>query len=293
MTAVEALLQRAADVRRFFDEMLGPIPELPNLGFVADAARDLRRYCRPRREPATDVLAIEEVGWLVEPFYRQLFTPERWRAICRWGSDDAMLIAASRGVAEELNGRWDVRTLEHYLTFLEERERLLDPESLESLAGGAVRESIAWGPDAPEARQRAEAVVESLRRLAQRDVNTRERWQEERGSCLEPAARALGRFALPPVAPDDPARNGESVANAETEAMERASEIAPGWALWADEYDGPGRAEKCRYWAAMNYGVPPTNEELNALKTAIDTIRKSRNRSLAKKPSAVSRPRRT
>jgi hypothetical protein len=199
MTAVEELLRRAADVRRLFDEMLGPIPDLPNMGFVVDAAQALRRFCSRRREPETDALALDEIGFLVEPFYRHLFTPERWRLVCRWASNDAMLIAATRGVAEELNGRWDVCTLEHYLRFLEERERLLDPELLESLAREAVRESVSWGPDAPEARRRAEAVVGALRTLAEREMNTGERWQLERDSQLEPATRRLGRFAAQPI----------------------------------------------------------------------------------------------
>jgi hypothetical protein len=275
MTAVEALLQRAADVQRLFDEMLGPIPELPNLGFVADAARDLRRYCRPRREPATDAIALDEIGFLVEKPDRGIFTPERWRLACRWGSEDAMLIAASRGVAEELNGRWDVRTLEHYLTFLGERERLLDPESLESLAGGAVRESIAWGPDAPEARQRAEAVVESLRRLAQRDVNTRERWQEERKSHLGHAIRDLKSFALPPNAPaaepasayaDDPAPKDESAANTE-EKIAREKELVIAWVAWASGR----RHRRVKQFLFERNGIKPTEEEYAAAKRAINT----------------------
>lgn len=288
MTAVEALLQRADDVRRLFDEMLGPVPDLPNLGFVVDAANALRRFCSRRREPETDALALKEIGFLVEPFYRHLFTAERWRLVCRWASDDAMLIAASRGAAEELNGRWDVCTLENYLRFLEERERLLEPELLESLARGAVRESVSWGPDAPEARRRAEAVVGALRTLAKRAVNTRERWQQERDSQLEPAARALGRF------------DRQSASNAEPQpaavvdvALEKAREIAPGWADWAEKYTGNGSPTKRKYWLAMNGGIPPNKAELKALETATDTIRKKGNRALTKKSKPVSRTPRT
>lgn len=209
MTAVEELLQRAADVRRLFDEMLGPLPDGRHVGRAADVANSLARYCDPKRflaelaDPAGDgegsIFSPQAFLDLVEPFYRHLITPDRWRLLGRWGSADAMFIAAARSVVEKGDHRKDVRALDRYLGFLEQRERLLDPESLESLAGGAVRESIAWGPDAPEARQRAEAVAESLRRLAQRDVNTRERWQEERDSRLEQAVVRLGRFARQPA----------------------------------------------------------------------------------------------
>lgn len=209
MTAVEELLQRAADVRRLFDEMLGPLPEGRHVGKAADVANSLSRYCDPKRfraelaDPVDDgeesIFSPQIFLDLVEPFYRHVITPDRWRLLGRWGSVDAMFIAAARSVVEKGDHRKDVRALDRYLGFLEERERLLDAQSLESLVTCAVREAITWGPDAPEARQRAEAVVESLRRLAQRDVNTRERWQEERGSYLEPAARALGRFASQPA----------------------------------------------------------------------------------------------
>lgn len=192
MSAIGCLLARADEVRRFFDDVLDSIPDAPTNGFAAEATRDLQRYADPRRFRADNADLVND---LVEPPYRSLITPDRWRLLGRWGSTDALFIAAHRGVTEQLNGRWDVCSLEHYFSILEERERLLDSGWLQGILTEAVKHSLALGLLAPTVMQRVEALADALRGLSLPDVNTRERWREERDSRIDPACLALRQYA--------------------------------------------------------------------------------------------------
>ena len=279
VSAIGCLLARADEVRRFFDEVLDSLPDAPTNGFAAEAARDLQRYADPRRFSADNADLVND---LVEPPYRSLITPDRWHLLGRWGSTDALFIAAHRGVTEKLNGRWDVCTLEHYVSILEERERLLDTQSLQVLLDDAVKESLAWGPLAPDVTQRVESLADALRLLSAPDMKTRERWRDERDSRIHPAWRTLRQYAHPP--PDalhQPTAATSTVNEANTEQdtlQEWARQLVVKWPAYRDAYDGPGRPLVAAFLKA-ELSRAPTAYETKAFNTAKDTVRQRDNRS--------------
>lgn len=288
MTPLGDLLRRADDVVRFFDEILGPKPISGDLPKVESLVQQIDSFCSGGGLPSSVTLL-------------SITPPERCDVVTRWSSRDAMCVAVCRTMERERLSPPEPGSLfisllqaelkrpnvalETYVSFLERREHLLDPCSIDELVRGVARDSLS-----PDVTKCAVSLGESLTRLSHRDMNTREQWQEHRDSHVIPAAQSLRTAALLPAAAT--ATVGVSGAvpaavdvSSADPAVKKAREIAPRWPEWSDKHQQEcyGRPKTEVFWASESDGILPTPHEHDCLLKAIDALRQRVNRALKKK----------